>query len=137
MSSKELAVSTGAGGRHKSSTIYKYYFGEVMAQNRSFYQDLTEIAESRITELVRHAEEWEAQDPTFANSGSYFHACAFTIYLAWRDVTVGLHTENDLERLEALAHGIPWEDEDRGVASGRQVHVACNRALAGHKPSLL
>lgn len=105
MTSKELAVSTGDGGRHKSSTIYKYYFGEVMAQNRSFYQDLTEIAESRITELIWQAEEWEARDPTFPNSGSYFRGCAFIVYLAWRDVTDGLHTEYDLERLEALAHG--------------------------------
>jgi hypothetical protein len=79
-----------------------------MAKNRSFYQDLTEIAESRITELIRQADEWEAQALTFPNSGSYFRACAFTIYLAWRDVTDGLHTERDLERLEALAHGTSW-----------------------------
>lgn len=106
-----------------------------MAKNRSFYQDLTEIAESRITELIRHADEWEARDSTFSNLGSYFHACAFTVYLAWRDVTEGLHTENDLERLEALAHGIPWQYEDRGISSSRQGHVACNRALAGQKAS--
>jgi hypothetical protein len=79
-----------------------------MAQNRSFYQDLTEIAESRITELIHQAEEWEARGGTFPNSGSYFRGCAFTIYLAWRDVTDGLHTENDLERLGALAQGTPW-----------------------------
>jgi hypothetical protein len=104
MSSKELAVSTGAGGRHKSSTIYKYDFGEVMAQDHSFYQALTEVAESRITELIRQAEECDARDLTFPNSGSYFRDCAFTVYLAWRDVTDGLHTECDLERLVALAH---------------------------------
>jgi hypothetical protein len=75
-----------------------------MAKNCSFYQDLTEIAESRITELIRQAEEWEARDTTFPNSASYFRACAFTIYLAWRDITDGLHTENDLKRLKALAH---------------------------------
>ena len=76
-----------------------------MAENRSFYQDLTEIAESRITELIRQAEEWEARDPAFPNSDSYFRACAFTVYLAWQDVTDGMHTENDRERLEALAQG--------------------------------
>jgi hypothetical protein len=80
-----------------------------MAQNRSFYQDLTEIGESRITELIRQAEQWEAREPTFPNSGAYFRACAFTIYLSWRDVTDGLHTEHDLKRLEALAQGTPWE----------------------------
>ena len=79
-----------------------------MVLNRSFYRDLTEIAESRITELIRQAEKWEARDSTFPNSGSYFHACAFTVYLAWRDITDGLHTENDAERLEALAHGTSW-----------------------------
>jgi hypothetical protein len=82
-----------------------------MAKNRSFYQDLTEIAESRISELIRQAEEWEAQDRTFPNSASYFRACAFTIYLAWRDVTDGLHTENDVERMEALARGTSWVRE--------------------------
>ena len=86
----------------------KYYVGEVMAKNRSFYQDITEIAETRMTELIRQAEEWEARNLTFPNAGSYFRACAFTIYLAWCDVTDGLHTQNDLERLEALARGTSW-----------------------------
>ncbi|HUS12645.1 MAG TPA: hypothetical protein VMZ30_19400 [Pyrinomonadaceae bacterium] len=82
-----------------------------MAEHRSFYQDLTEIAESRITELMREAEKWEARDPTWLSSVSYLRASAFTIYLAWRDVTEGLHTEDDLERLEALAHGTFWVEE--------------------------
>jgi hypothetical protein len=76
-----------------------------MATNRSFYQDLTEIAESRITELMRQSEECEARDTSFANQVPYFHAYAFTIYMAWRDVTKGLHTKDDMQRLEALAHG--------------------------------
>jgi hypothetical protein len=82
-----------------------HYFGQGMAKNFSFYQDLTEIAESRITKLVRLSEECEARDTNFANPVSYFHAYAFTIFLAWRDVTEGLHTKDDMERLEALTHG--------------------------------
>lgn len=78
-----------------------------MAKNFSFYQDLTEIAETRIVELIRQAEEWEARNFISADSGSYFPACAFTVYLAWCDVTDGLHTEHDLKRLKALAHGTP------------------------------
>jgi len=79
-----------------------------MAKKDSFYQNLTEIAESRITALIRQAEEWEARDATFPSADSYFRACAFTIYLAWRDVTDGLHNERDLERLATLAHGPSW-----------------------------
>jgi hypothetical protein len=83
-----------------------------MAKNCSFYQDLTEIAESRITELMRQSEECDAGDTGFANPASYFRAYASTIYLAWRDVTEGLHTEDDMERLEALAHGTSWVHEN-------------------------
>ena len=82
-----------------------------MAKNYSFYQDLTEIAECRITELMRQSEECEARDTGFAKPGSYLRAHASTIYLAWRDVTEGLHTEEDMERLEALAHGTSSEYE--------------------------
>lgn len=85
-----------------------------MAEHRSFYQDLTEIAEGRITELMREAEKWEARELTCLSSVSYLRASAFTIYLAWRDVTEGLHTEDDLKRLEALAYGtFGWRNAER------------------------
>ena len=54
----------------------------------------------------------KAGDAGFANPVSYFRAYASTIYLAWRDVTEGLHTEDDLERLEALAHDRSWAHEN-------------------------
>jgi hypothetical protein len=81
-----------------------------MAQHLYFYQDVTQIAESRIKELIRHAEDIEAQEHTFPMIGSYFRGSAVTVYLAWRDVTAGWHTDEDLERLEALAHGTAWAD---------------------------
>jgi hypothetical protein len=43
-----------------------------MAENRSFYQDLTEIGESRITELIRQAEQWEAREPAFPDQAPIF-----------------------------------------------------------------
>jgi hypothetical protein len=79
-----------------------------MAEKRCFYQDLTEIAESRIKELIRHAEEMEAHEQGLPNAGKYFRDCAFTIYLAWRDVTDGWHGDDDLERLETLTNGASW-----------------------------
>ena len=61
---------------------------------------------------MRQSEECEGRDAGFANPVSYFRAYASTIYLAWRDVTEGLHTEDDLERLEALAHDRSWAHEN-------------------------
>jgi hypothetical protein len=98
-------VSTGAGGWHKSSTKLKILFGGVVGEKRCFYQDLTEIAENRIKELKQQAEEMEAGPYHIPKVGSYFHACALTVYLAWRDVTDGLHDKDDLDRLEALTNG--------------------------------
>lgn len=77
-----------------------------MAQQLHFYRDLTEIAENQIKELMRNVEVMDA----FPKAGSYFQACAVTVYLAWRDVTEGWHTEDDLERLEALTNGTAWGD---------------------------
>jgi predicted DNA-binding ribbon-helix-helix protein len=81
-------------------------FRGVMAEKRSFYRDLTEIAESRIKELIQQAEEIEAPEHSSFNAASYVRACAVTVYLAWRDVTDGLHDDNDVERLETLTNGI-------------------------------
>jgi hypothetical protein len=52
----------------------------------------------------------DARKDAFPKAGSYFQACAVTVYLAWRDVTEGWHTEDDLERLEALTNGTAWAD---------------------------
>ena len=76
-----------------------------MGEKRCFYQDLTEIAESRIKELMQQADEVEVREHAFPKAGSYFRACATTVYLAWRDVTDGMHSEEDSERLEALMNG--------------------------------
>jgi hypothetical protein len=79
-----------------------------MAQHLSFYQDLTQIAEGRIKELIRHAEEMEACEQSFPKAGSYFRDCAVCVYLAWRDVTVVWLVVDQLKRLEALAYGTTW-----------------------------
>jgi hypothetical protein len=81
-----------------------------MATQLNFYQELTNIAENRIKELMRHAEETDAREQSFPMAGSYFQACAVSVYLAWRDVTDGWHTEDDLERLEAITNGTAWTD---------------------------
>ena len=79
-----------------------------MEQHMHFYQDLTQIAENRIKELIQHAENMEARERTSFEMGAYFRGSAVTVYLAWRDVTTGWHTDQDVERLEALAHGTAW-----------------------------
>jgi len=66
-----------------------------------FYQAVTKIAEDRIKELVQHAKDAEAGDHVFREAGSYFRACAQTVYFAWRDITEGWHTVDDIERLES------------------------------------
>jgi hypothetical protein len=71
-----------------------------------FYQAVTKIAEDRIKELIRHADDAEARGTAFPDAGSYYQACAQTIYFAWRDITDGWQTEGDVERLETLI-GLP------------------------------
>lgn len=75
-----------------------------------FYQAVTKIAEDRIKELVQHAKESQARETPFLEAGSYFHACAQTVYLAWWDITDGWHTDDDVARLESFI-GLPiWSD---------------------------
>ena len=81
-----------------------------MAEQLSFYEDLTQVAESRIKELISQAEEIEACGNSFPTAGSYFRDCAVCVYLAWRDATDGWQSNDDLERLEALTNGISWKD---------------------------
>ena len=81
-----------------------------MAQQLHFYRDLTQIAENRIKELMRNVEVMDARKNAFPKADSYFQACAVSVYLAWRNVTQGWHTEDDLERLEALTNGTAWAD---------------------------
>jgi hypothetical protein len=64
------------------------------------------IAEERMLELLQHAKDAEAREIGFPEAGSYFRACAHTVYAAWRDITDGWHTDDDVERLESLI-GLP------------------------------
>lgn len=75
-----------------------------MTQSSSFYKEITSITESRIKELIQYAEDLDAREPIFPEAGSYFRAHAVSVYLAWRDVTDGFHTVEDVERLEALTN---------------------------------
>lgn len=75
-----------------------------MTESSSFYKAITSITENRIKELVQHADDIEAREHTFPQASSYFRAHAVTVYLAWRDVTDGFHTIEDMEHLEALAN---------------------------------
>lgn len=81
-----------------------------MGQQLSFYADLTQIAETRIKELICHAEQVEARESSCTDAASYFRACAAVVFLAWRDVTEGWQVPDDLERLEALTNGTSWVD---------------------------
>lgn len=76
-----------------------------MTPRSSFYKGITDLTENRINELIRHAEGIEARAHTFPHASSYFRAHAFVVYLAWRDVTEGLHMQDDVDRLEGLASG--------------------------------
>lgn len=67
-----------------------------------FYQAVTKVAEDRIKELIQDAKDAEAGGHVFPEAGAYFRACAQTVYLAWRDITEGWHTEGDIERLESF-----------------------------------
>lgn len=75
-----------------------------MTQLSSFYTEITGITENRIKELVRHADAIDARDAIFPLASAYFRAHALCVYLAWRDVTDGFHTAEDLERLAMLAN---------------------------------
>ena len=75
-----------------------------MTQPSSFYKEITSITESRIKELIEHAEDIEAREHTFPKASSYFRAHAVSVYLAWRDVTDGFRSVEDMERLEALTN---------------------------------
>ncbi len=81
-----------------------------MGQQLSFYADLTQIAETRIKELICHAEQVEARESSCPDGASYFRDCAAIVFLAWRDVTEGWQSPDDLERLEALTNGTSWVD---------------------------
>lgn len=73
-----------------------------------FYQAVTKIAEERIKELIEHAKNAETRETAFPDAGSYYQACAQTIYLAWRDITDGWQAEGDVERLESLIGLSTW-----------------------------
>ena len=75
-----------------------------MTQPSSFYNEITSIAENRIKELNRHADVIDARAAVFPQASSYFRAHAVSVYLAWRDVTDGFHTVEDLKRLAMLAN---------------------------------
>jgi hypothetical protein len=75
-----------------------------------FYPSVTRIAEDRMLELLQHAKDAEAREHGFPEAGSYFRVCAHTVYCAWRDITDGWHTADDVERFESLI-GLPsWVD---------------------------
>jgi len=85
-----------------------------MENHSHFYQAVTKIAEDRIKELVQHAKNAEAGgEHVFPEAGSYFRACAQTVYFAWRDITEGWHMASDRERLEDLADAALWNDAAR------------------------
>jgi hypothetical protein len=79
-----------------------------MNTENSFYEELTEVAESRIKGLIGHAEEMEARECGFPHAGKYFRDAAFIVYLAWQDVTEGWRWHGDLERLKALTEDASW-----------------------------
>src|SRR6478752_2353609 len=84
--------------------------GDAMENHSYFYQAVTKIAEDRIKELALHAREAETGDHVFPEAGSYFRACAQTVYFAWRDITAGWHTKGDVERLEAMIDLPLWPE---------------------------
>ena len=79
-----------------------------MSEQLNFYKDFTHIAESRIKELISYAEQTETYGSALPKASSYFRDRAACVYLAWRDVTDGWQSKDDLERLEALAHETSW-----------------------------
>jgi hypothetical protein len=92
-----------------------------MTQPLCFYRDLTDIAETRIRELILQAGTAERRDDAlFPEAGSYYRACALTVFLAWNDVTEGWQTRQDRDRLAALAgaEGLQPAYPPRAPASG-------------------
>lgn len=81
-----------------------------MADYIHFYQHITRVAENRIRELIRHAEETEIREDSDPKVSSLLRDRAVCVYLSWRDVTAGWHTGVDLSRLEALAKQTVWMD---------------------------
>ena len=81
-----------------------------MENHSHFYQAVTKIAEDRIKELVQHANDAEAREHVFPEAGSYFRACAQTVYFAWHDITEGWHTASGRERLEELMDAALWDN---------------------------
>lgn len=75
-----------------------------MTHTSSFYKEITSITERRIEELIQHAEDIEARKHSFPQVSSYFRAHVATVYLAWRDVTDGFHTVENVKRLEMLTN---------------------------------
>jgi hypothetical protein len=73
-----------------------------------FYKAVTRIAEDRMLELLQHAKDAEARENGFPEAGSYFRACAHIVYAAWRDITDGWHTDDDVERLESFIGEPIW-----------------------------
>jgi|SRR4051794_36232537 hypothetical protein len=95
--------------------ISKYFWharhrGDPMENHSYFYQAVTKVAEDRIKELMHHAKEAEVKDHVFTEAGSYFRACAQTVYFAWRDITAGWHTKGDVERLELMIDLPLWPE---------------------------
>jgi len=82
--------------------------GDNMENYSYFYQAVTKIAENRTKELVQHAKESKAGGHVFPETGSYFQACAQTVYFAWRDITEGWHTKDDVARLESMIDLPVW-----------------------------
>jgi ABC-type amino acid transport substrate-binding protein len=74
-----------------------------MTKPSSFYNEITSITENRIKELIRHTDAIDARAALFPQASAYFRAHAMSVYLAWRDVTEGFHTVEDLKRLAMLA----------------------------------
>ncbi len=75
-----------------------------MTQPLSFYNEITSISEKRIDELIRLAKAIDTREAIFLQASSYLRAHAVSVYLAWRDVTDGFHTVEDVERLAMLAN---------------------------------
>jgi len=94
-----------------------------MAQPLCFYRDLTDLAETRINELILQAGMAERRDDApFPEAGNYYRACALTVFLAWNDVTEGWQTQHDRDRLAALAgaEGLPLPRSPQLAAPGNR-----------------
>jgi hypothetical protein len=61
-------------------------------------------------------------DAPFPDAGNYYRACALTVFLAWNDVTQGWQTQQDRDRLAALAgaEGLPLPRSPQLAAPGKR-----------------